>query len=970
MKHFFTPKISVGFFLLTLSIVQCQPERVAIFSHPLFPRFGATSNFHPKSLALYLLRFGIPTDLLDANQLADPQQFNASKYAILIHPYGNTFPLEAVDNIRNFHSQGGSIIGVSVPFCHPCIAKGAKDWQFFLGEGDSAERYPQPHTGKFSLLVRKNSKVWTIIKSAYLNRDADSYTLSAWVKVLNGEIGKDREGDRLFLRFWDENGNFLGQDGPVLPQKQEEWIFICQDVKLPKNARKIDVILALNRSVGELLIDDISLKRRGKSEELLPNGGFEFMDAPWIDLGHSDEWFSHNGIGMGSFYTPQNISSDYFYISNGEGKLTYMKQQDPLGLEIIDWGRYENSYTQMLAPGSLPSEDEVIPVIGYYENGKLYPAIAVIKHNCHQFKGAIDIWLGQVFQFHSEGQGLIDLRQVYLHSVLYILSEKGIISQKKKLKIVNLAKGEYRKNFRPKLRGKLLSFPSVFPHSPPPARKLIVCDVRNLADDEKLMIVSLQGIINRRNPSIYLIFNPVDERWLWWLKERGDIEGIERLDNPFALLGRYRKNLKGMIITDPAIPASIDAGTMLAGIEDGIIVSPRLVPRLSLPILHDLRGRWKSNAEVYRWAFKNLWDKLNHQFIFSLPHNWSVMRDYAIAFRAFSFWITGEVDGQAPAADPLEEQLVIEDVLSAIPPNTGVLGIPYAGPGIGIQEVGGVALWSKYGKFLAWSHIPNLTIHSGTKRPNFSQKSIPPPNLGSKIYLTLLISDGDAPVNWYDFFLRRYWDDPEKGRFPLTWTVGPTVYDLIPDIMDYYYSHATEKDYFVCAFGAGYAFMDLYGEMFENREEIWERFLQLTREYMEKMGLDSLWTHHEGERFFKIYSKKLNLKCILADYGRALRVDSYEKSSMLLPSGVVVLRSVTTFDPAGGEKEHYKLLLEGVRNFTPRARPAFLNVFVQCYPMSPTLLRELLEELGEEYVPVRPDHIWELYREYRLRSRL
>lgn len=939
----------------------CDAKKVAIFFEPLFPRFGATSNFHPQFIYQYLQRLGIASDLINADQLSDPKHFNPQRYAILIYPYGNTFPLEAVENIKHFHRSGGSIIAVSVPFCHPCKALGVRHWQYYLGDGDFAERTPQPFKGKYSLFVRKGSKVWTIIKSEYVDKKSEVCTLSAWVKVLSGNIGKDEEGDRLFLRFWGEEGKFLGQDGPSIPPQRGRWLFISKEIRIPPATHRVDVILALHQSTGEMLIDEVSLEVKGSEKNLLLNGGFELMAGPWIDLGHSDDLLSHKELGVGGFYTPSGGGA---YLRQGGSELIYLENSDPLDLGYIEWKRYRLSFSQTLEPRSLPSEDIVLPVAGYYENGNFYPAITVIKHRCPKFRGAIDVWLGQVFQFHTEGQGLLDQRQVYLHSVLYILTAKGLISKKKAQEIKELAIREYLKKSRRKINGKLVMFPSVFPSSPPPAKKLFVCDVRNLPDDEKLLLVSLQGIVNRLSPSIYLIFNPVDERWLAWLKERGDIEEVEIIRNPHTLLSRFREKFKGIIITDPALPASIDGATMLAGIENALISSPRIAKYLSKPVLYDLRNKFKNNADVYDWANKKLWDKLNHQFIVSLPSNWVVMRDYAIAFRAFTFWITGELDGQHPRANPLEGQLVVENVLAQIPPNTGVLGIPYAGKGVGIQEEGGVALWSRYAKFLAWSHIPNLTVHSGTKRVTFQQTYAEPLQLENKIYITLLVSDGDAPVNWYDFFLWRYWDDPQKGRFPITWTVGPTVYDVIPDMMDYYFSHATHNDYFVCAFGAGYAFMDLYAEMYENREEIWQKFLNLTKLYMAKMGLDCLWTHHEGEDYFKIYGVNLNLKCILADYSRPYYVDSYNKSIILLNSGVPVFRSVTSFDPELGEQRNFSLLLEDTKRFTPKERPAFMHLFIQCYPMSPTLLKELLTKLGDEYVPVRPDQLTALYKDF------
>jgi hypothetical protein len=112
----------------------------------------------------------------------------------------------------------------------------------------------------------------------------------------------------------------------------------------------------------------------------------------------------------------------------------------------------------------------------------------------------------------------------------------------------------------------------------------------------------------------------------------------------------------------------------------------------------------------------------------------------------------------------------------------------------------------------------------------------------------------------------------------------------------------------------------------------------------------------------RIYGEKLDLKCILADYGRLPDINSYEKAVFLLPSGVPVFRSLTTFDPEGGERKSFALLLEETRKFTPETRPAFMHIFVQCYPMSPSLIKRLWDGLGKEYVPLRPDHLAELFK--------
>ena len=74
-----------------------------------------------------------------------------------------------------------------------------------------------------------------------------------------------------------------------------------------------------------------------------------------------------------------------------------------------------------------------------------------------------------------------------------------------------------------------------------------------------------------------------------------------------------------------------------------------------------------------------------------------------------------------------------------------------------------------------------------------------------------------------------------------------------------------------------------------------------------------------------------------------------------------MFRALTSFDPALGEAQSMKLMLDDIRKYTPKDRPGFMHVFVQCYPWSPTRLRAMLDQLGPEYVPVRADHLAELY---------
>ena len=55
---------------------------------------------------------------------------------------------------------------------------------------------------------------------------------------------------------------------------------------------------------------------------------------------------------------------------------------------------------------------------------------------------------------------------------------------------------------------------------------------------------------------------------------------------------------------------------------------------------------------------------------------------------------------------------------------------------------------------------------------------------------------------------------------------------------------------------------------------------------------------------------------------------------------------------------------------TPHTRPAFLHLFALNWFTDLPLLREVLRQLGPEYVAVPPDHLAQLYGQYLSRERI
>ena len=100
----------------------------------------------------------------------------------------------------------------------------------------------------------------------------------------------------------------------------------------------------------------------------------------------------------------------------------------------------------------------------------------------------------------------------------------------------------------------------------------------------------------------------------------------------------------------------------------------------------------------------------------------------------------------------------------------------------------------------------NMTVFSREKEI-LKRKPAPSREPENKVYAALFISDGDN-IQYCQRYLRKLWDASvaDRGSVALNWTISPALTEAAPDIMNYYYSTATQKDCFVSGpSGFGYA---------------------------------------------------------------------------------------------------------------------------------------------------------------------
>ncbi len=532
----------------------------------------------------------------------------------------------------------------------------------------------------------------------------------------------------------------------------------------------------------------------------------------------------------------------------------------------------------------------------------------------------------------------------------------------------------------------------VCPKSAKPARKLYAMDIRDLttdAADMRLTLHCLQGLANRRQPTLFLIQDRWDEVWLNWMRERGDIDDVKAIEVG-EVFERFLPMATRMYITDPRIPASVNVATMLASVTDGIVATPATAVQYSLPagaypdsskVGLDLRTKhWKRDVDAYRWAYSEIGEKLSRKAIAFLDPSTTALRDYLVEFQIPILWISNVEDqAQNPQAAPDEELQFAREVLMKWPANIPCLGWPGNGVGReeGIGEWDGVRLASECGKFELCSAyggysptVSNLSVHSGTSAVLKQTKAKKLRLERDKVYYSFIRSDGDG-LNFLRHYYRKLFDDPQHGQVPIGWHLGPLATDTMPDILDYFYKNARPGDYFVNALtGVGYIHEDNFADNFspQERQKVLDRFRQLSGEYRARIDSRVLATFAEmAPERLEFLAGIEGIDGVFANYGRT-HVTTMQ-NLVTKVAGKPVFRAVNgaavgelTFTPTGRRTAERTMIAEVIRQ-TPPQRPAFLHVFLANWLTHMEMASNIAKGLGSDYVCVRPDQLIDLYQQ-------
>ena len=368
-----------------------------------------------------------------------------------------------------------------------------------------------------------------------------------------------------------------------------------------------------------------------------------------------------------------------------------------------------------------------------------------------------------------------------------------------------------------------------------PAPVIDCIDVSSASGAEIDLFASLEGIVNRSQPRINCASTADREGKFTWLK-------LHHLPhhriNGYTAILKYRTNVTGLVVPDPDQPDTLNLATTIAGVKNELICDPSLVAALTnapynLPVIDDLRGLFSNRYQVYNYLYSNYWSQCTHRLMAGMePGLHGELRDYLVATKTATVWLN-------PGPLDFADKTVLAQFLSGM---TAVDGV-YLGwwP----DEAKGLNWIAQYGiPVLASDFLRNASLYSGVAHVIHVPDIPSPPPLQNKVYVSLILSDGDN-IQYMQHVMKLRWSDAARGSIPIGWTVSPLAADVDPTMLDYYWSTATKNDCLISGpSGAGYTHMEnwnaangsAYARVTKDWHDTW-RF-QTGVEYKVLPGLD------------------------------------------------------------------------------------------------------------------------------------
>jgi len=387
---------------------------------------------------------------------------------------------------------------------------------------------------------------------------------------------------------------------------------------------------------------------------------------------------------------------------------------------------------------------------------------------------------------------------------------------------------------------------TMLPHMAKPAEVLDSVSISSLNASETVMFSYFQGMVNKKQPRVFLKPSNAGEGNETWTKNL-DIElNLYAKADRYELIKKYKDEIAGIILYDKTKSQEyINLACTAASVKNAIPVDIKQLEVLTeagldFPVLEDLTSlEFKSRIDIYNYLYDTYWKDCTKRLLFSLSaatHKYYV-RDMAAATGAAVVWLENRKE---------EEKAVFCKFLADMEPGKSMVTGWYT------EERSGIGAAAEFGLSTVPSdYFENSTVYAGMDHTIVRQEVPNKPELENKIYIAIFLSDGDN-VQYCQHAMYSRWIDKKRGQIPLNWTISPALVDFAPEILNYYYANATENDFFASGpSGLGYSLLidelnsleetEKTGEKVEivnlKDAELMAKYAALTQTYLERSGL-------------------------------------------------------------------------------------------------------------------------------------
>ena len=321
-------------------------------------------------------------------------------------------------------------------------------------------------------------------------------------------------------------------------------------------------------------------------------------------------------------------------------------------------------------------------------------------------------------------------------------------------------------------------------------------------DNQSIAVQTIQGVTARRN-YVKVWVDTGDNTFTDLFADRYGINFDYTYAGDFpGLLKALKQYTSGKyVLYSMRDKASISAATTMAGLLDAVAIDISLEKTAvdcGYKLALDVQGK------DCRWVYEKYRERLNHDAIIVHTNDYrdhpsvGCLRDMGPALRAIDWWYPDEK--------------LSREVYRSMSPCSPVYG--WQDP-VSNDEGVTVQIHSQEGLFQMPSDwMYNLTVHAAfgayLKDKSFKQlvaRNKPEAKKGVH-YVTFIMSDMDnilTEIGTNSFFsTKKFYANSNRGKFPMSWGMAPSLAELSPAAVDLWYSNAAKEESFVGYCGLGY----------------------------------------------------------------------------------------------------------------------------------------------------------------------